>query len=89
MLVVSSPERAEQTLAAGQLRCPGCGGVLPPSGTPGGRTVRGVGAERLTLTPRRSCCADCGGSHVLLPTVLSPRRADSTEAIDTALLANG
>ena len=87
MLVVSSPERAEQALAVGQLRCPGCGGVLRPFGYARRRTVRGVGAERLTLTPRRSRCADCQGSHVLLPTVLSPRRADSTEAIGAALLA--
>lgn len=88
MLVVSSPERAEEALAAGRLPCPGCGGVLRPFGYARTRTVRGIGAERVTLTPRRSRCADCRASHVLLSTVLSPRRADSTEAVGTALLAH-
>lgn len=88
MLVVSSPERAEQALAAGQLPCPGCGGVLRPFGYARTRTVRGVGTERITVTPRRSRWADCRASHVLLPTALSARRADSTEAIGRALLAH-
>lgn len=65
-MLVSSLERAEQALAAEQLRCPGCGGVLRPFGYARRRTVRGLGAERLTLTPRRSRCADCWASHVLL-----------------------
>jgi len=46
-----------------------------------------MGAERLTVTPRRARCADCAATHVLLPGALSVRRADSTEAIGTALLA--
>lgn len=88
MLVVASPERAEQALAVGQLVCPGCGGVLRPFGHARTRTVRGLGSERLTVTPRRSRCTGCRTSHVLLPTALSVRRADSTAAIGTALLAN-
>ena len=39
------------------------------------------------MTPRRARCADCAATHVLLPGALSVRRADSTEAIGTALLA--
>lgn len=87
MLVVASAERAEQALAAGHLDCPGCGGVLRAYGHARTRTVRGLGTERVTVTPRRSRCAECHASHVLLPSALSLRRADSTAAIGTALLA--
>ena len=81
MLVVASPQRAEQ---AGEITCPGCRGALRPFGRARARTVRGMGAERLTVTPRRARCA---ATHVLLPGALSVRRADSTEAIGSALLA--
>lgn len=50
-------------------------GCCARSGTPAGAPC-GMGTERLTLTPRRSRCADCWASHVLLPTALSVRRAD-------------
>jgi len=87
VLVVANPQRAEQALQAGEIPCPGCRGALRPFGHARTRTVRGVGAERLTVTPRRARCADCAATHVLLPGALSVRRADSTEAIGTALLA--
>ncbi|MGH3610099.1 MAG: DUF6431 domain-containing protein [Pseudonocardiaceae bacterium] len=88
MLVVASPERAEHALAVGQLPCPGCGGVLRAFGHARTRTVRGLGDQRLTVIPRRARCAGCHASHVLLPTALSVRRADSTAAIGAALLAH-
>jgi len=67
--------------------CPRCQGVLRPFGTGRTRTVRGVGADTLTVTPRRARCRDCSATLILLPTELVLRRADSTEAIGYALAA--
>ena len=49
--------------------------------------MRGVGARRVTRTPRRARCGDCGRTQILLPTELTVRRADTTEAIGNALVA--
>jgi hypothetical protein len=49
--------------------------------------VRGVGAQRVTHTPRRARSGDCGRAQILLPTELTVRRADTTEAIGNALVA--
>ena len=49
--------------------------------------MRGVGAQRVTHTPRRARCGDCGRTQILLPTELTVRRADTTEAIGKALVA--
>ena len=87
MIVVVSLERAEQTLLAGDMPCPRCPGVLRPFGTGRTRTVRGIGAETVTVTPRRARCHDCSATQILLPTELMVRRADSTEAIGAALVA--
>src|SRR5664279_1490282 len=87
MMVVSRPEVAEQMLLAGDLPCPRCRGVLRPFGTGRTRTVRGVGADTVTVTPRRARCADCRVTQILLPTELLVRRADSTAAIGNALVA--
>ena len=81
MIVVVSLERAEQTLLAGDMPCPRCSGVLRPFGNGRTRTVRGVGADTVTVTPRQARCRDCSATQILLPTELVPRRADSTEAI--------
>ena len=43
-------------------------------------------ADTVTVTPRRARCADCQVTQILLPTALTVRRADSTEAIGTALV---
>ena len=67
--------------------CPRCQGVLRPFGTGRTRTVRGVGADTVTVTPRRARCRDCSTTQILLPTELVLRRADSTEAIGAALVA--
>src|SRR6478672_13953733 len=87
VIVVVSLDRAEQTLLAGDLPCPRCRGVLRPFGNGRTRTVRGVGADTVTVTPRRARCADCQVTQILLPTELTMRRADSTEAIGNALVA--
>ena len=87
VIVVVSLERAEQTLLAGDMPCPRCRGVLRPFGNGRARTVRGVGADRVTVTPRRARCRDCAATQILLPTELVLRRADSTEAIGAALVA--
>ena len=87
-MVVSRPEVAEQMLRAGDLPCPRCRGVLRPFGTGRTRTVRGIGADTVTVTPRRARCPDCRVTQILLPTVLIVRRADSTEAIGNALVAH-
>jgi len=87
-MVVVSPERAEDNLLKGAMPCPRCQGVLRPFGTGRTRTVRGVGADTVTVTPRRARCADCSATQILLPTELVVRRADSTEAIGNALAAN-
>ena len=79
-MVVVSLERAEQTLLAGDMPCPRCQGVLRPFGNGRTRTVRGVGADTVTVTPRQARCRDCSATQILLPTELMVRRADSTEA---------
>ena len=86
-MVVARPEVAAETLLAGDLPCPRCRGVLRPFGNGRTRTVRGVGADTVPVTPRRARCADCRVTQILLPTALTLRRADSTEAIGNALVA--
>jgi len=88
VMVVASLQRAEETLLAGDMPCPRCQGVLRPFGTGRTRTVRGVGADTVTVTPRRARCADCSATQILLPTELVVRRADSTAAIGNALVDN-
>ena len=87
-MVVSRTEVAEQMLLAGDLPCPRCRGVLRPFGSGRTRTVRGIGADTVTVNPRRARCADCRVTQILLPTALIVRRADSTEAIGNALVAH-
>lgn len=87
VIVVICQARSEQTLQAGQMPCPACGGALRPHGRGRTRTVRGTGNDRLTVTPRRARCVDCGATQILLPTALTVRRADTTEVIGNALVA--
>ena len=82
--VVSRPEVAEQMLLAGALPCPRCRGVLRPFGNGRTRTVREVGADTVTVTPRRARCTHCQVTQIPLPTALTVRRADSAEAIGNA-----
>ncbi len=87
MIVVASASQAEQLLLAGDIGGPGCTATLRPHGHGRTRTVRGVGAQRVTHRPRRARCGDCGRTQILLPTELTVRRADTTEAIGNALVA--
>ncbi len=77
----------ERRLAAGDLRCPGCGGLLARWGFAVARAVRGLGAAVVRLRPRRARCRGCGVTHVLLPVSALSRRADLAEVIGVALAA--
>ena len=81
MILVCSPESAEEALADGGMRCPcrGCGSTLARWGYGRRRRVRGLGSDGIEVRPRRVRCHGCGATHVLLPAALQPRRADSTE----------
>jgi hypothetical protein len=88
MIGIVDLARAEADLAAGQLTCPGCGGMLRPWGYGRVRTVRDHASTMLTLRPRRGRCVACGVTQVLLRGSVLPRRADTTAVIGTALLAS-
>src|SRR5450631_855220 len=83
-MIVADPQRAEATLAAGQLPCPHCGGVLRAWAHARTRRIRGLPDP---VRPRRALCAAniSRRSQVLLPGALLPRRADATEIVGTAL----
>jgi hypothetical protein len=87
MIVVPCPQRAERILQSGAMSCPRCRGRLRPHGYGRARIVRGLGYDRLRVTPRRARCERCRGTQILLPTDLTVRRADATEAIGQALVA--
>ena len=87
LTVEDEPVSVERRLAAGDLCCPGCGGLLARWGFAVARVVRGLGAAVVRLRPRRARCRGCGGTHVLLPAVALSRRADLAEVIGVALAA--
>ena len=84
MTVEADPVRVESRLAAGQVDCPGCPGVLRPWGWARPRGVHGIGG---VLRPRRARCGACLVTHVLLPVTVLLRRAYAAEVIGAALLA--
>jgi hypothetical protein len=67
-------------------------GAVPDEEHPWGhartRTVRDHGHTTLALRPRRARCRTCRVTHVLLPAMVTPRRADTTAVIGSALLAS-
>lgn len=67
--------------------CGGCGGSFKPWGYARTRVIRERDGVRRLLRPRRIRCGGCRVTHVLLPAVFAPRRADSAEVILAALLA--
>jgi hypothetical protein len=79
--------RVEKRLHAGEISCPGCGGVLRPWGWGVERTLRGRGGLPVRVRPRRSWCPACRSSHVLLPVTALLRRADTAEVVGAALAA--
>jgi hypothetical protein len=88
MIGVADPGQAETDLAGGMLTCPSCTGPLQPWGHARARTVRDHGTSVVALRPRRARCRSCRGTHVLLPAVVAPRRADTTAVIGSALQAS-
>jgi hypothetical protein len=78
------PVRVESRLAAGEIGCPGCGGVL--GGWGHGRARRIAGLADL-VRPRRARCRACAVTHVLLPVTVLLRRAYAAEQIWAALTA--
>lgn len=79
-------DQVERRLAAGELGCPACGGVLAGWGWARPRQLRGP-AGPVRLCPRRSRCCGCGVTHVLLPVTALLRRADVAVVIVAALVA--
>ena len=84
MIGIADTGQAETDLTLGTLPCPSCGGPLQPWGHARARSVRDHGTTILALRPRRARCRTCGGTHVLLPAVVAPRRADTTAVIGSA-----
>ena len=85
MLTVEADQnRVESRLAAGQIDCPNCPGVLRSWGWARPRGVRGVAGM---LRPRRARCPGCLVTHVLLPVTMLSRRAYGVEVIGAALSA--
>src|SRR5690349_19658111 len=66
-----------------------CQAVLCPFRTGRTRTVRGVGAETVTVNPRPARCADCSATQIRLPTELVVPRTDSRLAAITAVRSTG
>lgn len=67
--------------------CAGCGNSFGRWGYARARLVRERGGSRRLVRPRRIRCRGCLITHVLLPALLVPRRADTAPVILTALLA--
>jgi len=84
--VEADVDQVERRLAAGELSCPVCGGVLGGWGWARARQLRGPHGV-LVLCPRRSRCTACGVTHVLLPVTVLLRRADVAAVIVAALAA--
>lgn len=76
----------ERQLVAGELACPGCGGVLARWGHARARVIR-TGSDQVSVRPRRVVCCRCRVTHVLLPVGLLLRRADAVEVVGTAIAA--
>ena len=82
--VEADVDQVERRLAAGELSCPSCGGVLAGWGRGRARQLRGADGP-VELCPRRSRCTGCGVTHVLLPVTVLLRRADTAAVIVSAL----
>jgi len=76
----------ESDLVSGRLACPGCGVGLRPWGHARERELRSRAGNQRRV-PRRSMCAGCGGTHVLLAEDGLARRRDAVADIGDALTA--
>jgi hypothetical protein len=85
-MVGVDPVAVEVELAAGGLRCPGCGAVLAPWGCARERELRSRDGSR-RFRPRRTICSGCGTTHVLLPVDSLLRRRDAVTDVGHALVA--
>lgn len=84
-IVGTDAVEVERALVAGELVCP-CDGRLRPWGHARERVVRRLEREE-HRRPRRSRCAGCGLTHVLLAEDTLLRRRDAVEVIGAALSA--
>lgn len=87
LTVEADPARVEMRLAAGELVCPACEGLLTRWGWARSRVLRDAAGGLVVVRPRRTRCVSCGVSHVLLPVFALVRRADMAEVIGAALAA--
>ena len=85
-IVGTDAVEVERALLGGELGCPECGGRLAPWGWAGWRVVRAGGKEE-ERRPRRSRCAGCDATHVLIAADMLPRRRDVVAVIGAALMA--
>lgn len=86
LMVGVDPLVVEAELVGGALACPDCGARLAPWGSGRDRVLRSrLGGRR--FRPRRSICAGCGVTHMLLPDDSLCRRRDSVADIGDALTA--
>lgn len=86
-MVGVDPVQVEADLVGGRLACPDCAGRLAPWGSGAERELRSrLGSRR--FRPRRSICAGCGVTHMLLPDDSLCRRRDSVADIGDALTAS-
>lgn len=74
----------ERRLAAGELACPECAGVLARWGWGRRRRLQGPWGV-VEVRPRRARCTSCSVTHILLPALLLIRRADLVEVIGAGL----
>lgn len=87
LTVEASVDSVERRLAAGELSCPCCSGMLAGWGHARARTLRGLGGKLRRVRPRRARCRSCKVTHVLLAVFALARRADTVEVIGAALEA--
>ncbi len=94
--VCDDRDAVERDLRERRICCPGCAAGLAPWGWARARLVRGMAWAEAELAaeeeweafrPRRGRCGGCGGTQVLLPVSLLPRRADTAEVVVSAIEA--
>ena len=87
MIGLADLGQAETDLAAGSWPARRAPVRCSPGARPGPHRAR-PRHDRRGAAPRRARCRACRGTHVLLPAVVAPRRADTTAVIGSALQAS-